>query len=166
MLAYLFWHRPRTGVDASEYEARLAAFHAALGAASRAERVRGAPWMDGDGYVDWYFVTDWADIGALNQAAVTGAAGVAHAALAELTGWGVGGVMALVTGEHGFRRAWRWLAKRDGEAYPDFHARMPAGGTLWRRQLVLGPHPEFAAAGEGTEGARTAHELVWGHAAV
>lgn len=162
-LAYLFWHRPRAGVDQSVYEARLAVFHAALGADSRAERVRGAPWMEGDGYVDWYFVIDWAAIGALNEMAVTGPAGEPHSAVAELAGWGAGGVMELVTGGHAFRPVWRWLAKRDGEAYPDFYTRMPAGSTLWRRQLVLGPPPEFAAAGEGDEGVRTTHELVWAH---
>jgi len=30
VLAYVFWHVRAAGVDAAEYEARLAAFHAAL----------------------------------------------------------------------------------------------------------------------------------------
>lgn len=31
-LAYLFWHRPATGVEAAAYEAELGDFHAALAA--------------------------------------------------------------------------------------------------------------------------------------
>jgi hypothetical protein len=166
VLAYLFWHRPRAGVDVAVYEARLSAFHASLGEASRTERVRGAPWMDGGaGYLDWYFAADWADLGRLNRAAVGGVAAAPHAALAELAGWGAGGVAALVAGDRAFRPAWRWLAKPAGMTYGAFMARMPAGATLWQRQMTLGPQPEFALAGEGAEGQCTRHELVCGQAA-
>jgi hypothetical protein len=164
VIAYLFWHQPSAGVGAARYEARLAAFHAALAVPSRAERVRGAAWMAGDGYLDWYFVPDWTALGELNRAAVSGAAEGPHAAVAELAGWGAGGVAALVAGDRAFRPAWRWLAKPDGMTYGAFTARMPAGATLWQRQMTLGPQPEFALAGDGTEGVCTRHELVCGHA--
>lgn len=164
MIAYLFWHRPGAGVDAARYEARLAAFHAALAVPSRAERVRGAPWMAGDGYLDWYFLPDWTALGALNRAAVSGAVEGPHAAVAGLAGWGAGGVVALLAGDRAFQTVWRWLSKPDGMTYAAFAAALPAGGTLWQRQMVLGPQPEFALAGDGAEGVRTRHELVCGQA--
>ena len=64
MLAYVFWHVQASEVDAADYEARLAAFHAAL----REERPAGLeltatvaldaiPWLGGAaGYEDWYLV--------------------------------------------------------------------------------------------------------------
>jgi hypothetical protein len=41
-----------------------------------------------------------------------------------------------------------WLSKPRGVSYPDFHASLPAEPFLLRRQLALGPAPEFCAGGE------------------
>src|SRR5215217_8166695 len=81
VLAYVFWHVAASGVDAADYEARLAAFHAAL---RRDDRPPGlgltatvgleaVPWLDGAaGYEDWYLVDNFAALGVLNAAAVSG----------------------------------------------------------------------------------------------
>ena len=61
MLAYVFWHWPRSGVPAAEYEALQCRFHAALKAApsggfmgSRCVAVQGAAWAGrGRAYDDW-----------------------------------------------------------------------------------------------------------------
>jgi hypothetical protein len=171
-IAYVFWHVPAPGVDPARYESRLAAFHRVLARsgipgliASRAERVRGAPWLGGAGYADWYLVRDMAALGDLNRLAVAGAAGEAHAAVAALSGPGAGSVFALVRGDGDARTAWWWLTKARGVAYDAFYASLPATAALWRRQMVLGPTPEFALAGEATppaggEAVRTEHTPV------
>ncbi|MCL6595076.1 MAG: hypothetical protein K6V73_02560 [Firmicutes bacterium] len=163
---------PARGVDPARYESRLAAFHLALARAgvpgliaSRAERVRGAPWLGDAGYADWYLVRDMAALGDLNRLAVAGEAGEAHAAVAALSGPGAGSVFALVRGDGAGRTAWWWLAKARGIAYDTFYASLPATVTLWRRQMVLGPTPEFALGGEaappsGVEAVRTEHAPV------
>ncbi|MEA2287618.1 MAG: hypothetical protein QOJ21_3661, partial [Solirubrobacteraceae bacterium] len=71
MLAYLFWHEPRAGIDEDEYIALLQSFHAVLADApppgfrrSWSVRLRRAPWDDGPAGVfeDWYLVDDWTAI--------------------------------------------------------------------------------------------------------
>jgi hypothetical protein len=41
-----------------------------------------------------------------------------------------------------------WLDKPAGVPYAEFHAdlaaRLPAGASVWRRQMVLGPAGEYA----------------------
>ena len=61
MLAYVFWHRPGEDADPAAYEARLAAFHAALAAhppegfsASAALRVGGGPLLESVQLFDIY----------------------------------------------------------------------------------------------------------------
>jgi hypothetical protein len=49
-----------------------------------------------------------------------------------------------------------WLAKAKGMPYPDFYASLPPTRFLLRRQMVLGPAPEFCAAGE-LPGGLTSH---------
>jgi hypothetical protein len=167
MLAYVFWHRHGAGSDAASYEAKLASFHAALGQRSWSERVQGAPWLQGDGYADWYLCDSWASLGELNRLAVGGTAADPHAAVAAMTAWGAGSVLELTQGAAGFQPVWRWLVKPAGLRYESFYAQVPAGLALWRRQMVLGPAPEFALAGEGAAlqslaVARTTHTWVCG----
>src|SRR5450755_4204413 len=84
LLAYLFWHWPRSGADPTAYETDLLKFHASLAARPSPQFVRsatfavgGVPWLPGhhDSYEDWYLVDDWTALGDLNRAAV----GPAHA---------------------------------------------------------------------------------------
>jgi hypothetical protein len=149
MLAYLFWHRPSAGVERDGYERALAAFHAALAAhppegfgGSAAYRLAEAPWLrgEGDAYEDWYRVADWAALGRLNEAAVSGPRAEPHDAVAHAAGPGAGGVYRLVEGspEPPARPHHTWL-----------HA-LPADpeAPTWQRQLVLGPAPEFVLVSE------------------
>jgi hypothetical protein len=158
-LAYVFWHRPAAGQDLADYEARLAAFHAALAADPPAgfggscfAVLEAAPWLAGDGpaYEDWYLVPDWAALGALNEHAVTGSRTAPHDAAAARAGAGAAGVYALVSGPpvppdlpH---RA--WPEKPAGVPYAEFHAalaaRLPPGASAWQRQMTLGPAGEYA----------------------
>ena len=154
MLAYVFWHRSG-GDEVAAYEARLTAFHAALGEhpppgflGSAALRVQEAPWLPGDGpaYEDWYAVEGWAALGALNEAAVRGARAQPHDAVAARAREGAGGIYGLVDGppELGAART-SWLAKPAGADRDAFQAQLAGPGrSLWVRQMVLGPAPEYA----------------------
>ena len=141
MLAYVFWHRPAGDVERDDYEARLRAFHATLGVPSACFRLRLLPWRHADGYEDWYVVEDWAALGELNAAAVAPPRRAEHDAAAARTAEGWGGVYALVHGEPVPPAAARW-------------ARAPEDGAeaVWRRQLVLGPAPEYCLGGGEAHG--------------
>src|SRR5215216_6223646 len=103
MLVYLFWHWPE---DARGYADALIAFHRQLTAAgvdgftaSAAYRVAGLPWLpDEGGYEDWYLVRDFADLGTLNEVAVSPAMRAAHDRPAAAAAGGTGGLYAVHTG--------------------------------------------------------------------
>lgn len=145
MLAYVFWHRPAEGADAAAYEAALLAFHASLAASAPAgfqgsvafERAR-LPWMDA--YEDWYLVEDWAALGVLNDAAVDARHRPPHDAVARGTAAGAGAVYALESGPAApaLARAVTWSG-----------APVAAGDAHWRRQLVLGPAPQYCTLHHG-----------------
>jgi hypothetical protein len=155
VLAYVFWHRPAARAEPAVYEARLSAFHVALAAhppdgfrGSAALRVSEAPWLPGSGaaYEDGYAVDDWAALGRLNEAAVRGARAEPHDAVAARAGAGAGAVYGLVAGPPvlAARRA-SWLAKPPGADRDAFHAQLEGPGrSVWMRQMVLGPAPEYA----------------------
>jgi hypothetical protein len=157
MLAYVFWHVAAPDAGRADYEGRLARFHAALRAApppgmgaTATFGLHAVPWLeDRGGYEDWYLVDDFASLGTLNEAAVSGGRRAPHDAAAALAATGAAAVMGhvagpLLTGPP----AWAaWLAKPAGTAYADWHAALAeaAGeaGAVWQRQMVLGPAPEF-----------------------
>lgn len=161
MLAYLFWHVPADDVAAAEYEARLASFHSSLrdgstnGLGSTATVALAAvPWLGGAaGYEDWYLVEDFAALGTLNVAAVSGARKLPHDAAAAAAARGVAGIMGHVAGALlPERPAWSaWLDKPAGMAYGDFHAELAAaigpGDAAWQRQMTLGPATEYCVLG-------------------
>ena len=155
MLAYVFWHRAAEGDDRAVYETRLAAFHAALTAhppdgfsASAALRVDEAPWLPGSGaaYEDWYAVSGWDALGRLNEAAVRGARARPHDAAAAGAAAGAGAVYRLVSGPPVLAaRRTSWLPKPSGLDRDAFHAKLAGPGrSVWMRQMVLGPAPEYA----------------------
>jgi hypothetical protein len=159
MLAYLFWHRPREGVTRDTYERHLLDFHGALGAAgvqSAALRLERLPFAPVNGYEDWYLAEDWAALGALGASATGAAHGARHAALAELSGEGWGGVYALVRGEPRPPPGVRWLEKARGESLESL-LRRELAETVWRRQLVLGPAAELCLADAPSVG----RERLW-----
>ena len=77
MIAYVFWHTPRSSIDGSDYEQGLEAFHSALAGrpsggycSSLSLRVGRLPWMgDATSYEDWYLVDDFTALGELNDRA-------------------------------------------------------------------------------------------------
>ena len=148
MLAYLFWHRPGAGVDRADYEEAQRRFHAAIGVPSACFRLEEMPFgRGGGGYEDWYLVDDWAALGKLNEAAVDAGRRPSHDAAAALVGVGWAGVYGLVRGEPMIPEGVRWLDKPLGEATDDFLAGQ-GEGPVWRREMVLGPTPEFCLGAE------------------
>ena len=154
MLAYVFWHAPAGGGDVAAYEEALVTFHAVLRdhpppgfSGSAALRVAGAPWLPGGhGYEDWYLLEGFADLGTLNEAAVSGRRQGPHDSVALRSGHGAGGVYTSWTGPPDVPTGTvLWFAKAPGESYEDL--REALSGTTWQRQLVLGPAPEFCVGG-------------------
>jgi hypothetical protein len=146
MLAYVFWHRPRRDTDLAAYENAQRAFHSSLETPSASFRVAELPFGDGEsGYEDWYLVEGWEGLGELNRTAVDSARLHVHdhAAADSANGWG--GVYSLVRGPASILDGVAWLQKPRGESSGSFIASLP-GTTVWQRQMVLGPGPEFCVA--------------------
>jgi hypothetical protein len=160
VLAYVFWHWKRDGASAEEYEDRQRAFHRALAAEppggfrrSLTSALSGAPWAAAGGaaYEDWYLLDEMASLQPLNDAAVTAGRRQPHDDAAGLAAGGAAGLYALRT--HTAMEApthAAWFSKPAGARYADlFDELLPlldaAGATLWMRQMVLGPTPEFCA---------------------
>jgi hypothetical protein len=148
LLAYLFWHRPRPGVDVAEYEEAQRGFHVRLEVESACFRVDQLPFDDGPGYEDWYLIEDWAALGALNVTAVDPVHRPDHDRAAAMAAEGWGGIYASVQGPASIPAQARWLHKPGGQSTLDFLAGIEAGASIWQRQLVLGPAPEFCVASE------------------
>jgi hypothetical protein len=135
-------------------------------------RVAGLPWLeqpDGEpaqppgadrAYEDWYLVEDFAALGVLNGAAVGRGHRTAHDEAARLLGAGAGGLYALVEGERSDTGECAGLESIGGATHAVWVARPPGSkpgvigellgdgmdrrhASLWRRQLVLGPAPEY-----------------------
>jgi len=152
-LAYVFAHDPGVATGRDDYVGRLQRFHDALAAAppngfldSWVWHVPGA--APGGSFEDWYLVEDWAALGALNAAAVTGTRKAPHDAVAPLAGAGAGGIYALAYGNPGSDAGYRLrIDKPVGVPYSSFEADLlnlvGSRATVWKRQMVLGPDREF-----------------------
>jgi hypothetical protein len=104
-------------------------------------------------YEDWYLVEDFAALGVLNEAAVGLGHRTAHDGVARRFGAGAGALYGLVEGEPcaealGVASTATWISRPPGaprrglgELLGD--GMQPSRASLWRRQLVLGPAPEF-----------------------
>lgn len=149
MLAYVFWHRPRSGVEPAAYEQAQRGFHARLGVRSASFRVAALPFGDsGAGYEDWYLVEDWHGLGELNAAAVDSQRRPHHDLAAAMAGSGWGGIYALLRGEFSPPEQASWVEKPGWEAVDDFVAAHNAT-SVWQRQMVLGPAPELCIGAPG-----------------
>ena len=159
MLAYIFWHWPYPQVSTVDYERDQLAFQRALAVAapdgfveSAIFRAAAAPWLPAGRpvYEDWYLVDDFAALGPLNDAVVAAVAQAAHDRAAAGAEAGAGALYRLRSGESRIAGApvAHWITKPRERSYADFDAglaELPAvpSVSLWRRQMVLGPAPEF-----------------------
>jgi hypothetical protein len=161
MLAYVFWHWPKPELKPALYEPALKLYHARLGDAgaegfqgSFVFKIEGAPWLrDGRGYEDWYLVEASFALDTLNEVAVSGSLRKPHDEVARGVAGMAAGLYRLRAGDQKLREAVTavWLSK-GGASYPEFDAAMAEwtgrpGVSLWRRQMVLGPTPEFCLCG-------------------
>ncbi len=180
MLAYLLWHSPRDD-DAARYCAGLVAFHRALAAdpptgyaGSWTLRVPPVDWLPAADahYVDWYLVDDFAALGVLNEAAVSGRRQIPHDAVAGMARAGTAGVVGRLGGAATVaaslpplsslpsqEAALTMVDKPTGMSYGRFTDALLAavpGASCWMRQMTLGPGPEFLVLGGANE-----PELPW-----
>jgi hypothetical protein len=110
------------------------------------------------GYEDWYLIDDFAALGVLNEAAVGRGHRSAHDEAARRFGGGAGGLYALVEGSRsdtgelaaslGEANVAIWVARPVGAQRRELGELLgdgmdPQHASLWRRQLVFGPAPEF-----------------------
>jgi hypothetical protein len=145
MLAYVFWHRPRRDVDVAVYEEAQRSFHESLEATSACFRLAELPFAARPGYEDWYLVEDWNGLGELSDAAIDAIRRPAHDRAASMAADGWGGVYAAVRGPAAIPDGAVWFEKPPGEPSQEFVASLDHP-TVWRRQLVLSPAPEFCGA--------------------
>jgi hypothetical protein len=116
------------------------------------------PWLSvgAEVYADWYLLESSAALDPLNEAAVSGRRRRPHDDAARAAAGGAGGLYRLADGvaEIAHARWTAWFSKPEGQAYEELYAeargwlRQPGSG-LWRRQMVLGPAPEFCLAAPG-----------------
>ncbi len=96
------------------------------------------------GYEDWYVVEDWEKLGALNRTAIDSVRRSDHDRAASQAADGWGAVYSLTRGPASLPEGARWLDKPRGMPTDQFLASIPEA-TVWQRQMVLGPGPEFCA---------------------
>lgn len=159
MLAYLFWHRPQEGISQEAYERALVRFHHSLAArppmgfrGSRCLRASELSWLQGRcGYEDRYLVEDYAALGVLREAATARGHRTAHEDAARGAGSGTGGLYRLCEGNAELEHAAVavWVIPVGHSAQGTLEALLLGDGAdssrlaLWRRELALGPAPEY-----------------------
>ncbi len=159
MLAYVFWHWRHPHIERHSYQQLLIDFHTALRARkpvgfhySTAFQVEHIPWLDaiGEVYEEWYILENSAALDSLNEAAVTGLCREPHNQVARSAAGGSAGLYRLRGGESRITtaRVAFWFAKPSGMGYESLYqtlqpATIHSAGSLWERQMVLGPAPEF-----------------------
>jgi len=162
VLAYVFWHAPAAGAEVEKYERALVAFQRSLAGkppfgfcGSAVFRTGPLPWApEASGYEDWYLIEDFSALGVLNEAAVGRGHRTSHDRAARAVGGGTAGLYRLIEGDTTAARRIAdcshvtWVKRGVGTKQSEIGALLGdgmegAGASLWQRQLVLGPAPEF-----------------------
>jgi hypothetical protein len=104
-------------------------------------------------YEDWYLIEDFSALGVLNEAAVGRGHRTSHDEVARRFGSGAGGLYGLLEGQAGAgvlgeASLATWIARPPGSRRQALAELLgdgidPGHASLWRRQLVFGPAPEF-----------------------
>jgi hypothetical protein len=164
MLAYVFWHRRKEEVPENEYEEKIIRYQRSINESKLAGfegsvvlRIDKAPWFskNSEGYEDWYPVEGSEILDRLNDFAVTNGRKSPHDDLAHLATDFRGGLYQLRMGplRSASGRYATWFSKPAGTAYEKFYDDIAGyvgtdgARTLWRRQMTLGPTPEFCIIG-------------------
>ena len=159
MLAYVFWHWRAQQIDAQSYQEYLINFHRVLSMqkpggflSSRVLLLERAPWSgrEAETYEDWYFVENSAALDPLNTHAVSGQRQGPHDQAAH---WAEGGIAGLYRPRFGDPQASAprfafWFSKPAHVSYVELYDALEplekqGIGTLWQRQMTLGPTAEF-----------------------
>ncbi|NIV14892.1 MAG: hypothetical protein GWN62_27585 [Aliifodinibius sp.] len=159
MLAYVFWHFRKYEVNSEAYETRLTRFHEVLNAQKPSGFIRSyifrfprIDWLPSqvEVYEDWYILENSAALDVLNVAAISSPCQQAHDQAANQVAEGKAGLFRLRVGKSQLEYTpfVYWLAKPEGMIYDDFFAILSPWtsqeqASLWGRQMVLGPTPEF-----------------------
>src|SRR5262245_37407937 len=166
MLAYVFWHWPRTNVDLKDYIQKLTDFHASLAghapegfSHSAVVEMSKPPWLNAESvaFEDWYLVKDSAALDKLNFAAVSGKNELPHNKVAFDAAGGTAGLYRLREGRIDSlpsARVATWFSKASGVTYDTLYAELnhlcsQSGAGLWCRQMTLGPTTEFSFRSKG-----------------
>lgn len=155
MLAIVFWSTPKQNASLRQYEACLAEFHKTLNENrpsgfrySNCHRTESLPWFESTRCIfeDWYVLSNFAAIDALDTAVVTTGSQNAHAELMTVTGAASGTILALSNGVVKATQTYRvtWLRKPGNMEAEDLvrtvNERLPHQKcSLWTRSLGLGP---------------------------
>ena len=157
MLAYVFWHWRYPHIEKLSYQQLLIDFHTALRAQkpvgfdySTVFQVEHVPWrrIAGEAYEEWYIVENSAALDSLNEAAITGRCREPHHQVARSAAGGTAGLYRLRASRITTAHIAYWFAKPSGMSYETVYQTLQpqinqSSGTLWERQMVLGPAPEF-----------------------
>ncbi len=159
MLAYTFWHWKAPEVSRELYEKALIEFQKALAAAapdgfqgSMVARITGAPWTGTatEAYEESYLMNGSCAMDILEVAAVSAQCKAAHDQAARMAAGGCAGLYRLRLGtENIFQtRMAAWFAKPKGTTYDELYRVIiqsvdSSKVSLFGRQMVLGPTPEF-----------------------
>lgn len=158
MLAYLLWHGPRQEADLDAYQRAAERFHRSLRHAppagfrsSSLMRIEAPPWLAaGSWFEDWYLLDDFCALGVLGEAAVAAGHRSSHDDIARRYGSGAGGVYKLIEGrcQTAAHELSVWVTRPAGAVAPGLGDMLgdgmdPQRASLWRRQMVLGPAPEY-----------------------
>jgi len=159
MLAYTFWHWKAPEVSRELYEKALIEFQKSLAAAapdgfqgSMVVRLNGAPWTGTatEAYEETYLLKGSYAMDILETAAVSAQCKATHDQAARMAAGGCAGLYRLRLGTENISpmRMAAWFAKPAGTTYDELYRLITqrvdsSQVSLFGRQMVLGPTPEF-----------------------